>query len=860
MAFNNTYNFTSLASAEANWNVSDPLGTGIQTANTQRRVCWHNAATASNGAGPDSGQGDAGYLYTEMSGAGVNGDVFTFELDVNFDASTNNIVFGYYFGYRGDGNNGNIQLQSNESGAGWINRGPAEIIDQAGTPLSGTFVWLEKSIDLTGLISSASTRFRLVLTQGSAGTNWHKDVGIDTVTVVGTDIGGGSGVNYNLNGSTIEVTGIGDHNQADFNNVAGVSCLLTGSGDEADETCNYGGNSFELLSGTELNINPWTQKIITQATGNDNGLVVRNGAILNINGSNDFDGIIGYTERMWFIHNGPYENFNVSGFTIENGATLNWNGGGIRMSKAIQFDPNSIIRITRAIIDTRDYDLNGVPTALEQQIRQESTDAIFEDVTFYRTFLTMIAIPTLINPRPRQCSQFLSFSGFTPDINIPIPGYDTDGSNVKDVGLWAGCQPVLINSVTGVLCKVGPNSVNGGSSAYGLLRMLAIVDYDVLDENDQPIDEYYVIRLRDSDSGNRKTYNRERWAANPYNAERDFSYVGRSVSNVLQQIIVTRLNCQSAGIIGDVASTVNTGLTAPDYRIDNANVFNEDTDTPLMNMNYWAYGKTLTQSNTSFLGAPNENIKASAKLFSDLNVSVDYATASSYTVCDTNQSIFDAQQAWYKDLLDTMEQDVDKITDNTLGWDIQPVMGVTAETQRAIIETLGGVGVLPIDINGVTNYPLNFINDTNPNPFQFDGTTITIYADGIIEADITSTGVVSGDELTGGDVVVQGTITDVNGVRSSVTISIEVLDEDTGLPIENARVEILNSITKARIIDPLETDASGTVSTTIIYSQDINIEGWVRQFDLSGNDYVPKDYNGTITNNGFNLLITLKQI
>jgi hypothetical protein len=179
----NTYNFTSQASAETNWNFSDEVGTGLQPNNTARRWSWHNASTTSGGVGPDLGQGDAGYVYTEMSSSGANNDVFTAELDVNFDASSNDIIFSYYFGYRGDGNNGNIQLQSNENGAGWINRGNAETLDQQGIAQNSPFVWLQKTVDLTGLISGNATRFRLVITQGSADTPWHKDVGLDTVTV-----------------------------------------------------------------------------------------------------------------------------------------------------------------------------------------------------------------------------------------------------------------------------------------------------------------------------------------------------------------------------------------------------------------------------------------------------------------------------------------------------------------------------------------------------------------------------------------------------------------------------------------------------------------------------------------------------
>ncbi|WP_139958815.1 T9SS type A sorting domain-containing protein [Flavicella sediminum] len=180
-----TYNFTNLADAETNWNFSSPSGqTGLQTANTARQWSWDNNDTSSSGVGPNTGQGDAGYVYTEMSSSGVNGDVFTAELDVNFDASASSFMFSYYFGYRGDGNNGTIQLESNENGAGWVPRGNAEVLDQQGLAQNATFAWIQKTVDLTGLISGNSTRFRLVITQGSGGTTWHKDVGLDTVTVV----------------------------------------------------------------------------------------------------------------------------------------------------------------------------------------------------------------------------------------------------------------------------------------------------------------------------------------------------------------------------------------------------------------------------------------------------------------------------------------------------------------------------------------------------------------------------------------------------------------------------------------------------------------------------------------------------
>ncbi|QOD60894.1 discoidin domain-containing protein [Polaribacter haliotis] len=180
-----TYNFTSRASANNNWNFSDPRGTGLQVNNTGGRWSWHNGSTSSSNVGPDGGQsgGTDGYAYTEMSNPGANEDKFEVELKSTFDASNHSIIFSYYFGYRGDGNNGTIQLQSSDNGILWVNRGNAEQLDQQGIAQNGTFTWIKKTVDLSGLISGSATRFKLVITQGNNGTSWHKDVGLDSVTV-----------------------------------------------------------------------------------------------------------------------------------------------------------------------------------------------------------------------------------------------------------------------------------------------------------------------------------------------------------------------------------------------------------------------------------------------------------------------------------------------------------------------------------------------------------------------------------------------------------------------------------------------------------------------------------------------------
>lgn len=96
---------------------------------------------------------------------------------------------------------------------------------------------------------------------------------------------------------------------------------------------------------------------------------------------------------------------------------------------------------------------------------------------------------------------------------------------------------------------------------------------------------------------------------------------------------------------------------------------------------------------------------------------------------------------------------------------------------------------------------------------------------------------------------------------AQVVLDFLVEDEDTGLPLEFARIEILLSSDKSVYAGPLETNSSGVASVTVAYlGSDVDIEGWVRQHDLSGSDYTPQNYNGKITSSGFSTRIKLKII
>ena len=92
---------------------------------------------------------------------------------------------------------------------------------------------------------------------------------------------------------------------------------------------------------------------------------------------------------------------------------------------------------------------------------------------------------------------------------------------------------------------------------------------------------------------------------------------------------------------------------------------------------------------------------------------------------------------------------------------------------------------------------------------------------------------------------------------ASVTVQVEVLDDTTGLAIATTgRVYIADVATKTEILSSA-TNGSGIASTPYTYTTDVPIFGWAREWDLSGTDYVQKDFTGTITSTGFSQTIRL---
>lgn len=100
----------------------------------------------------------------------------------------------------------------------------------------------------------------------------------------------------------------------------------------------------------------------------------------------------------------------------------------------------------------------------------------------------------------------------------------------------------------------------------------------------------------------------------------------------------------------------------------------------------------------------------------------------------------------------------------------------------------------------------------------------------------------------------------VNVVAGQVPITVTVLDATDDSPIQYAHVRLVDVATRAVVYLSGETDVNGEITTNITYSSDIPVEGWVRQWDLLGDDYTPQDISGTIESGGFSLTVKLQPI
>ena len=750
MAFNNTYNFTSQAIAESNWNFSDPRGTGLQSNNTAGRWSWHNGSTTSSNVGPDGGQGDAGYVYTEMSSSGVNGDVFIAELDQNFDASTQDITFSYYFGYRGDGNNGNIRLQSNENGAGWVNRGPAEILDQAGTGVGGTFQWLQKTVNLAGLISGNSTRFRLVITQGSAGTTWHKDVGLDTVNVVGTD-SAPSNFTITGNASALDIQ-ISNGTQANPNLASQLADAIIAAG--------FTNNAFR--DGNLM----WFSNIIIRSQRDswfkwdeDGKIEIRNDfRSIPVNESsanaNDAGSVI-------FGKKSVIE-FKTGVFRVDSNCRPIGTGGALYFERTNNGVNPQIIKHTT---NRNDYPTFAVANAtFPREVIMEGLSYFQESVSGtsssqkwyfgnsrningndkfdnlditgvggepFQTFNTVYQTPTVPN-------FIVSNDSTNNNVDIIEGSFGADG--VPSAGFSGTFRSATISLDSPKFPRNPWNGqinsgFNSGSPRFFMVRFKNTIQCT---DGINPI-ENVAIRITRSVRVAGSGYDLNALSRNQQTNNIDFT---TSSNGTIERYLIDTLRARgTAGVANVNGTTESYNYTAKARAWDRT-----PNDSIYTNRNY-GVGGLLGDGSDTFIMLIDDNI-----------TELDESVVQSFNIAENTNKVYDCtKERWVND--------DDFVND------------------------------FPIQKEGdlfTTNLNVVLLASTNTNPVVFDNTTITIHTGGTFTGNITSTGTVTSTGVT-----VVGTITDVNGVRATGTLTLTGLENpskvylfNSALPNEDALYEL----------------------------------------------------------------------
>jgi len=97
-------------------------------------------------------------------------------------------------------------------------------------------------------------------------------------------------------------------------------------------------------------------------------------------------------------------------------------------------------------------------------------------------------------------------------------------------------------------------------------------------------------------------------------------------------------------------------------------------------------------------------------------------------------------------------------------------------------------------------------------------------------------------------------------VSASAPVAITVLDNDTGLPIANTAHVMIKKDSDKTTLSSGAVNASGVFNYSHTGVTPMDIIGWVREADVIGTDYIPKEFSGTITSAGFSQTIKLESL
>lgn len=178
--FEKIYRFNTIdASENTDWEYINPDGTTGLTSSSgssKRKWNWDNNKTASSNVGPLEPEEGVGYIYTEASSPTKNNDKFIMRTINDIDASDENVELSFW--YSADSDDDKVQLTvSIWNGNTWKKEYDQNIADTDPT-------WKQVEIDLTQY-SNTDLRIEIKVNMKTGGDIWHKDIGIDTVRIVG---------------------------------------------------------------------------------------------------------------------------------------------------------------------------------------------------------------------------------------------------------------------------------------------------------------------------------------------------------------------------------------------------------------------------------------------------------------------------------------------------------------------------------------------------------------------------------------------------------------------------------------------------------------------------------------------------
>lgn len=666
---------------------------------------------------------------------------------------------------------------SSASGAGTVS------VTNGSTTLTGTGTAFNTDFTIGCSISVAGVQYVLsVITSATAATL--------AVAYAGTTNASAAYL------KTLLITQSGtDTDLSGLSGISGVTVMSTGTGEYARNIYNYAGMKL-TVSGT-LSIDPYTEELVTSATGN--ALLIPSGGTLNINGSMTLNSITKYTQRRWFTEITSYD-FNTPAVRVQSGGTLNWVGAEMLVPGGFTFDSGSTVNITQGVLDEMRKFKNGSGQGIDQQIRWSSSGVNVSGLILKRGLMTLIAIPASLNGyAPQHCTRAICTSSSTPKIIIPVNGFNTDGSNDLDVGMRGGSWVHLTNPSNGTAMTVGPHLPND----YGRVAVWQTFNPVVTTAAMAAISNASVY-IRDTNNTKRKNYTSDSYVNGDDTADKVYVAATGAGGNLASAL---SLFTGAVSVLSGTGTSdpPNTGAYSWDYRCKSGNT-TDDFDVYV-----WHYSYLLSKYTIIAKGGANGSVVTSGTaMLADSTVILSSSAAAALTTISTASNLYDRAK-YYK-----------------------------CQTVQANLET-NGIGNLIVTLNGTTINAGAYnvaIDAAAASVFVIAGSTITIKASTFT-----------------GNIITTGTVSFANGATISGyyvdSTGTHVLLSVTGL-VAGSRIQLYNTTDASEIYNAVV--AGTSYSQFITYTSDKTIR--LRVAYVSGvTAYNEYQTLGVLTSNGLGFVV-----